>query len=367
MTAVLAEGRRRELRGTDSPRASGQRGTRLQAVTRFLVSDAASYVTGEVISRRRRHGDVAIQKGYGPFLITLGVEMEHRGCNHRHRRRDAARQHGQGDLGGHGRRALRHRPHHPLRHRGLQGQGGPAEVKDFDGAALLGKQEAAHLDLYSQYALVASDEAMADSGLGADGAIDHERLGVYVGSGTGGINAFADNCHTIAERGPPSRLPVHDHDDDRQHGHGQHRHPPQGARPHAARRDRVRHLRPRDRRGLPRDQARLRRRHPRRRRGGGHHARVHRRLHEAAAPSPPTPTPPPRAARSTPTATASSWARVPACSSSRVGARRRARRPHLRRGRGLRATPTTPTTSPPPTPRPPASPAPSAWPWRRAA
>ena len=36
-----------------------------------------------------------------------------------------------------------------------------AEVKDFDGAALLGKQEAAHLDLFSQYALVASDEAMA--------------------------------------------------------------------------------------------------------------------------------------------------------------------------------------------------------------
>ena len=82
-----------------------------------------------------------------------------------------------------------------------------AEVKDFDGAALLGKQEAAHLDLYSQYALVASDEAMADSGLDADGAIDHERLGVYVGSGTGGINAFADNCHTIAARGPRRASP----------------------------------------------------------------------------------------------------------------------------------------------------------------
>ena len=68
-----------------------------------------------------------------------------------------------------------------------------AEVKDFNGAELLGKQEAAHLDLYSQYALVASDEAMADSGLDAEGMIDRERLGVYVGSGTGGINAFADN------------------------------------------------------------------------------------------------------------------------------------------------------------------------------
>ena len=82
-----------------------------------------------------------------------------------------------------------------------------AEVKDFDGAELLGKQEAAHLDLYSQYALVASDEAMADSGLSEEGAIDHERLGVYVGSGTGGINAFADNVHTIAERGPRRASP----------------------------------------------------------------------------------------------------------------------------------------------------------------
>lgn len=82
-----------------------------------------------------------------------------------------------------------------------------AEVKDFNGAELLGKQEAAHLDLYSQYALVASDEAMADSGLDAEGSIDRERLGVYVGSGTGGINAFADNCHTIAGRGPRRASP----------------------------------------------------------------------------------------------------------------------------------------------------------------
>ena len=82
-----------------------------------------------------------------------------------------------------------------------------AEVKDFDGAALLGKQEAAHLDLFSQYALVASDEAMADSGLDAEDSIDRERLGVYVGSGVGGINAFADNVHVIADRGPRRASP----------------------------------------------------------------------------------------------------------------------------------------------------------------
>ena len=82
-----------------------------------------------------------------------------------------------------------------------------AEVKDFDGAALLGKQQAAHLDLFSQYALVASDEAMADSGLSEEGAVDHERLGVYVGSGIGGITTTIDNVHTIAERGPRRASP----------------------------------------------------------------------------------------------------------------------------------------------------------------
>ena len=47
-----------------------------------------------------------------------------------------------------------------------------AEVKNFDGAELLGKGEARHNDLNVQYALVASDEAVADAGLDAEGAID---------------------------------------------------------------------------------------------------------------------------------------------------------------------------------------------------
>ena len=48
---------------------------------------------------------------------------------------------------------------------------------------------------------------MADAGLDAEGAVDHERLGVYVGSGVGGINTFADNVHTISDRGPRRASP----------------------------------------------------------------------------------------------------------------------------------------------------------------
>ena len=62
-----------------------------------------------------------------------------------------------------------------------------AEVKDFDPVAALGKPDTLHNDRNVQFALVASDEAMKSSGLDAEGAIDPERLGVYVGSGVGGI------------------------------------------------------------------------------------------------------------------------------------------------------------------------------------
>ncbi len=82
-----------------------------------------------------------------------------------------------------------------------------AEVKDFDAVALLGKSEAMHNDRSVQFALVASDEAMADSGLDQEGAIDPERLGVYVGSGTGGVESYTNNVHAIAERGPRRASP----------------------------------------------------------------------------------------------------------------------------------------------------------------
>jgi 3-oxoacyl-[acyl-carrier-protein] synthase II len=67
------------------------------------------------------------------------------------------------------------------------------EVKGFDGAALLGAREIRRMGLFQQYALVASDEAMVDAGFHRDGAWpDAERLGVYVGSGIGGLPEIAE-------------------------------------------------------------------------------------------------------------------------------------------------------------------------------
>lgn len=69
-----------------------------------------------------------------------------------------------------------------------------AEVKGFDGAAVMGKADARRNDLFAQYAVAAADEAVADSGICGEGACDPERLGVYVGSGTGGISTLAENA-----------------------------------------------------------------------------------------------------------------------------------------------------------------------------
>lgn len=82
-----------------------------------------------------------------------------------------------------------------------------AEVKGFDGVEYFGKREAKHLDPFVQFALAASDEAMHDSGLDQEGAIDHDRLGVYVGSGVGGMETLVENVHTISARGPRRASP----------------------------------------------------------------------------------------------------------------------------------------------------------------
>ena len=63
-----------------------------------------------------------------------------------------------------------------------------AEVKDFEPTKYIEKSQVRKTDLFAQYALAAAVQAMEDAGLKSGENIDAERLGVYVGSGTGGIN-----------------------------------------------------------------------------------------------------------------------------------------------------------------------------------
>ena len=67
------------------------------------------------------------------------------------------------------------------------------EVKGFDVKEHLDRKEARKLDPFSQYAMVSSTEAMADSGL-MESDPDTDRIGVIWGSGIGGLQTFQDEA-----------------------------------------------------------------------------------------------------------------------------------------------------------------------------
>ncbi|MCZ8517888.1 MULTISPECIES: beta-ketoacyl-ACP synthase II [Paenibacillus] len=84
-------------------------------------------------------------------------------------------------------------------------------VRDFDAEARFGRKEARKMDPYTQFAVAAAEQALADSGLVLE-ELDRERLGVYVGSGIGGIQTLMDQGRVLAERGPervsPNLVPM---------------------------------------------------------------------------------------------------------------------------------------------------------------
>jgi 3-oxoacyl-[acyl-carrier-protein] synthase II len=84
-------------------------------------------------------------------------------------------------------------------------------VRDFDAEAMWGRKEARKMDKFCQFALAAAEEALENSGIELD-KIDLERLGVYVGSGIGGIQTLVDNVNLLNDRGPgrvsPSLVPM---------------------------------------------------------------------------------------------------------------------------------------------------------------
>lgn len=63
------------------------------------------------------------------------------------------------------------------------------EVKNFDPLQYFDRKEARKFDLYEQFALIASDEAIKDSGIDKDNT-DFVEVGVIFGSGIGGIESL---------------------------------------------------------------------------------------------------------------------------------------------------------------------------------
>ncbi|MFF2155392.1 beta-ketoacyl-ACP synthase II [Paenibacillus chitinolyticus] len=80
-------------------------------------------------------------------------------------------------------------------------------VRDFDGEALFGRKEARKMDRFCQFALAAADQALLDAELNLD-MTDRERVGVYVGSGIGGIGTLLEQNRVLLERGPERVSPT---------------------------------------------------------------------------------------------------------------------------------------------------------------
>lgn len=76
-----------------------------------------------------------------------------------------------------------------------------AEVKGFDPLMYLERKEAKRADLFAQYAIAASAQAMTDAGFDDTSKYDPERTGVIIGSGIGGLKTFEEQHDVYRERG----------------------------------------------------------------------------------------------------------------------------------------------------------------------
>ena len=72
------------------------------------------------------------------------------------------------------------------------------ELKGFDPLAHFDRKEARKIDRFAQYAIVATDEAIADSQLDLT-SIDKDRVGVIWGAGIGGLETFQNEVLNYAQ------------------------------------------------------------------------------------------------------------------------------------------------------------------------
>lgn len=79
------------------------------------------------------------------------------------------------------------------------------EVKGLDIQDYIPRQEARKMDPFTQYAVIATDEAMKDAGFDAD-TLDLDKAGVIWGSGIGGLKTFEDEVLNFSEGGRNPRF-----------------------------------------------------------------------------------------------------------------------------------------------------------------
>lgn len=72
------------------------------------------------------------------------------------------------------------------------------EIKGFDFKGYFDRKEIRRLDKFAQYAIIASDQAIADSGINLD-EVDKFRVGVIWGAGIGGLETFQQEVTNFVE------------------------------------------------------------------------------------------------------------------------------------------------------------------------
>ncbi len=76
------------------------------------------------------------------------------------------------------------------------------EVKEFNPAPFFkSPKDARRADRFTQFAMAAAKMALIDSGLDLE-KVDHNRFGVMIGSGIGGLKSMEEECKRLFERGP---------------------------------------------------------------------------------------------------------------------------------------------------------------------
>ncbi|MFD2042697.1 beta-ketoacyl-ACP synthase II [Ornithinibacillus salinisoli] len=75
-----------------------------------------------------------------------------------------------------------------------------AEVKDFDPTAFVEKKDARKMDPFTQFAVAASKMAVEDAKLTIDDSNAH-RVGVWIGSGIGGMQTYEDQFRRFLDKG----------------------------------------------------------------------------------------------------------------------------------------------------------------------
>jgi 3-oxoacyl-[acyl-carrier-protein] synthase II len=80
------------------------------------------------------------------------------------------------------------------------------EVKGFDPARYIDKKDVKKMDTFIHYACAAGHMAFADAGLRMD-VVGPERVGVYIGSGIGGLQAIEEWHRVLQEKGPKRITP----------------------------------------------------------------------------------------------------------------------------------------------------------------